>query len=92
MTNEQYLKIQNRLFELMVEVKTYDLDQFISAINKSETVGPILDPTSFMAAQDKLKIIKKLAIGLKDFQNSFPDFSEVIDAELKQRMVLGNKC
>ena len=73
MTKIEYQQTQQTLLSMIPLVATMPLEEFIQAINSSETLGPILDPTLYMKAGDNLKLIKKLAIALRGFQLEIED-------------------
>jgi hypothetical protein len=70
MTEEEYLTMQSQLFTLASLVRGLPLEEFLLRINHAETIGPILDPTLYLQAGDKLAKIKRLAEGLHDFQRA----------------------
>jgi hypothetical protein len=65
----EYTAIQNQLVMLAGIVNDLDLDGFLAAINKAESIGPILDPTLFMAGSEKLRQVSNLAHAFKQVQN-----------------------
>lgn len=62
-TAEQYAQVQADLQLLARAVYDMPLAAFLGAIDRCETMGPILDPTLFREAADKLGNVKRLAIG-----------------------------
>ncbi len=61
MNGKQYLETQMALITLGKRLEQLDLEDFLSAISKAESVGPILDPTLYRRAQDNLNAIRELA-------------------------------
>lgn len=45
-----------------------DLDEFIEAINRAESVGPVLDPTLYIKGKDNLEQIKIIAKAARRFK------------------------
>lgn len=85
MSDEDYLMTQQQLLAFAGAVRHMDLKGFIQRIGEAETVGSMLDPTSYMKAQGNLQILKDLANGLWKFQNSLPAIEEVERAERQAR-------
>jgi hypothetical protein len=69
MNEEDYILIQTQLVVLAQIVNSMDLKGFIEAINRAETMGPILDPSLYLKGADKLEAIKNLAVGALSFQS-----------------------
>jgi hypothetical protein len=68
MTNEQYLSTQLQVMRMAALVRSMPLAEFLSAIDRAEAVGPILDPTLYRDAAPKLDQVKALAVALRGFQ------------------------
>ena len=68
MDRDKYELIQNQIMLLGSAVSDLDLDQFIEAIDRADSVGPILDPTLWIKTHDTMYQIRKLAVALKGFQ------------------------
>ena len=82
MTDEEYKKTQNRIFELAAEVDKIDVKGFLERIREAESCGWFVDPTAMKAAQKNLNIIKKLAEGLFKFQKDIPDLDVIIEGAI----------
>lgn len=65
MKDEEYLRTQKALVGVSIELVDLDFDGFISRINMSETLGPILDPTLYRMAGERLAQIKKVVEAAK---------------------------
>ncbi len=63
-------------------VKDLKLSEYIDAINQSDAVGPITDPTLWRKGHPKTDILKKMAEGLLKFQQSLPSPEEALRADL----------
>ena len=50
-------------------VKDMPLSEFIAAVDRADTIMPIMDPTLWMQNHKKLDELKELAIALKVFQD-----------------------
>lgn len=76
---QQLLISQGRIFVML------DIEGFIEAIDRAETVGPFIDPTLFRTASDRLELVKTLAYGALAFKNA------VIAAEEKRLRIMGEE-
>jgi hypothetical protein len=63
-------------------VKDLKLAEYIEAINQSDAVGPIVDPTLWRKGHRKTAILRKLAEGLLKFQRSMPTPEEAKRADI----------
>lgn len=79
MDKKKYTETQNTILRVGKEVRFLRLDLFVDAINTAEAVAPITDPTMYRAAMKNLRIVKKMAESLMDFQNNLPEFSAILD-------------
>ena len=79
MDKEKYTQLQETILRIGKEVRFLRLDLFVDAINNAEAIAPMTDPTMYRAAMKNLQIVKKMAEGLIDFQNTLPDFSEILN-------------
>jgi len=68
-SEEDYVQIQLSLVTLASIVKDMQLAAFINQANLAETIGPILDPTLYREAGQRLNDVKALAESLLAFQN-----------------------
>jgi hypothetical protein len=69
MNQETYAGIQAELLILGHVIKNMDLEGFLEAVSKAETMGPVLDPTLYIQGNEKLEQVKLLAQSAKIFQN-----------------------
>lgn len=49
-------------------VQDLDLDGFLAAISRADTVGPIVDPSLWMEGHRQMNLMERLASGLRAFQ------------------------
>ena len=65
MDSDDYKMTQEMLLMLARQVRLLDLSAFLQAIDRAETLGPILDPTLYRASlyDGNLERIKELARG-----------------------------
>jgi len=68
MNRIEYMAIQVQLVLLAQVVEPLDLVRFLSAIDHSETMGPIVDPTLYLQTANKLENVKRLAQAALIFQ------------------------
>lgn len=68
MKEEEYIQCQSSLILLAKIVKDLPLNEFLSAIDHANTVGPLLDPTLWMRGSKKMQEIRQLASSLLPFQ------------------------
>lgn len=61
MTDEEYMETQGKLAMVAVILANVDLPAFLSRISLAETMGPVLDPTLYMTAGEKLGRVRLLA-------------------------------
>lgn len=66
MNADEYQDTQNRLLAAYLSLVGLPLAEFLGAIDRAETLGPIRDPTLYRAAADQLARIRTLAEGAKD--------------------------
>src|SRR4051812_38317985 len=82
MRNEQYLETQMQVVRMAALARTLPLAEFLSAIDRAETMGPILDPTLYRAAMPKLDQVKALAASLRRFQVEAEKLAAVLEGEV----------
>ena len=78
MKKEEYQQTQTQLLEIMHTVSSMDLNGFVNATNRAESVGPILNPTLYRAGQENLEIVKRMAVALREFKAVLPSGPERI--------------
>jgi hypothetical protein len=69
MDNAQYEATYRTLKILAMIVANMDLDGFLAQIETAEVVGPVLDPTLYREAGEKLAELKALAEACKVFRD-----------------------
>jgi len=82
MDRETYQKTYKKILEAAKEIRFLKLDEFVDAINMAQAVGPMADPTMYRASMKNMEMLKKMAQGLIDFQNSLPENREIIDGAI----------
>ncbi len=70
LTENQYKETQEALAIVEGIVRGLKLKEFLDSIEEAESLGPILDPTLYRAAADKMHRIRRLAIALMVFQTA----------------------
>lgn len=70
MKRKDYISTQAQLLILAQAVNNLPLCEFIEAITRAETIGPIIDPTTYLAAVDNMTAIKHLAQSLVPFKEA----------------------
>lgn len=56
----------------------FKLDEFIAAIERAESTGPVLDPTLYMKGKDNLEQIKIIAKAARRFKKEVQPALEVL--------------
>ena len=70
LSDTDYLSIQHEIVVLAGLVRELPLTAFLVRINTCETIAPLVDPTLYMKAGNKLAQIKELAAALQPFQKA----------------------
>lgn len=81
MDKVKYEAIQSLLLNQAAVVSLVDLREFIAAIDRSETVTPILDPSLWMKGGRRVEKIKRLAQAYQQVQAAYAELREIIEAE-----------
>jgi hypothetical protein len=68
MTEEKYMEIQTVIGVTAAFVRELDLQGFLAAIDKAESVGPIIDPTLYLKSHRQMNRIREAADVLLTFQ------------------------
>ena len=68
MNDADYKLAQEFLCHAANIIAVLDLDAFIGRIEQAHALGPILDPTLYKAAHNKLGDVKRLAVAARQFQ------------------------
>ena len=61
MKEEEYINIQNQILAIRRIIKDLPLTEFITAIDRADTLGPIIDPTLWIKGNEQMKEIRELA-------------------------------
>lgn len=64
MNKEDYASTQSQIMMLASLIMPLDLAEFLRAIDRAETLGPLLDPTLYHAAGRQLNDVKAIAEAL----------------------------
>ena len=87
MDEAQYTMTQHQIVAVAAVIRKMDLAGFLNAIQRSETLAPILDPTLWRRGAAKLSLMKQTAEALLDAQRGLPDMEEWVDAQAEQEAV-----
>jgi len=68
MNEGEYLQTQNQIMTVAGLVAEMPLCEFIAAAEKADVVGPIVDPTLWIKAEDNLGTLLDIARSLRNFQ------------------------
>jgi len=82
MDEANFHMVTQQLLMLGNLVKDLELAEYINAINRSDSVGPILDPTLWRKGHRKTQLLRKMAEGLLQFQRSIPAIEDAKRADL----------
>ena len=82
MDKAEFHMVSQQLLMLGKLVRELPLAEYMNAINRSDSVAPIIDPTLWMKGHKKTDILKKMAEGLLAFQRSLPTIEEAQRADL----------
>jgi hypothetical protein len=82
MDEADFHMVTQQLLMLGNLVKELQLAEYINAINRADSVGPILDPTLWRKGHRKTDILRKMAEGLLEFQKSLPTPEEAQRADI----------
>lgn len=73
MNGQQYITTQMRLIEIGKLADSLDLDEFLKCISNAESVGPVIDPTTYIKAMDNLRAIRRLAEAVVPVKAAFEE-------------------
>jgi hypothetical protein len=82
MDEANFCMVTQQLLMLGNLVKDLDLAEYINSIDRSDSVGPILDQTLWRKGHRKTQLLRKMAEGLLQFQRSIPTIEEAKRADL----------
>lgn len=68
MNKEEYQKTQDNLVMLARIIAGLDLNGMLKKINRAETIAPIVDPTLYKMAGEKMERVKRLVESALVFQ------------------------
>ena len=78
MKQEDYISTQAQILAIARIVNDIPLYEFIEAAARAETIGPLIDPTTYLAAADNLTTIKHLAQSLVPFKRTIEDLARQV--------------
>jgi hypothetical protein len=67
---EEYAQTQATILILADLVRDLPLAEFLSAIARADSIGPIVDPTLWMRGHENMHKIEQMAAGLRKFQTA----------------------
>lgn len=76
MTQEEYIEVQSQVLLLGALVRDLDLEGFIAMAERADSVGPLLDPSRWIAARENLALVLTLARKLRAVQVALPSAAE----------------
>ncbi len=82
MDEAEFHMVTQQLLMLGNLVKDIKLADYITAISRADSIGPIVDPTLWRKGHQKTAILQKMARGLIEFQESLPTEEEAKQADL----------
>ena len=85
MDEAEFHMVTQQLLMIGSLVRELSLAEYINAINRSDSVAPLIDPTLWMKGHKKTAILQKMARGLIAFQESLPTQEEAKAADLAAR-------
>lgn len=87
MTNDEYLAAQEQIGMFARLARGIALDEFIEQAERGLSHGAIFAPWHFIAGQDKLELIVRMARALRAFQAILPteDEARKLDADATAR-------
>lgn len=68
MTKEDYIRIQAQIQLLVPTILEMNLEGFLDRISSTHSVAPLLDPTLYMKAMDRLMLLEQAARALHKCQ------------------------
>lgn len=89
MTDADYLLTQKRITDVGNLALAINVDGFLERVKQAETVGPMVDPTTFLKAQPNLRAIKKLAECVKAIQGAQDQLIEAVTETLMKGHMTG---
>lgn len=78
MPKELYAVMQKRLMQSGALLVNQDWLWFIQSINTAEALAPIIDPTLYLAAGERMKAIKKCAEIANEFSIAFDELVQAV--------------
>lgn len=93
MDSDKYLMIQNQLILFASLIENMELEEFLQAINRADTIGPIMDPTLWMKGKDNMHKIERIAQAARAFQIECKAVGEEFIANFRKEVEqLGEKA
>jgi hypothetical protein len=76
MSNDEYLQTQSQVMLLGALVRELPLEQFLERARRASNVGALFAPSHYIAGEEKLELVIKLAEKLRAFQAALPSEAE----------------
>jgi len=79
MEQPEYKMIQDFLTTQAAMLAELDLDGFIAANSRADSLGAVMDPTLYWKAHKKLDAIRDLAIRAKMYANAYLELNRIAE-------------
>lgn len=84
MKAEEYRMTQDHIFLLAAMARTLPVPEFIEAIDKAESLGPVLDPTLYIKGADRMAKVRKIAAAVLELKRTADEvFAEEVAVQQK---------
>jgi len=83
----EYTATQTKITAIAAVLRDLDLAGFLNAIQRSQTVAPIFDPSLYRRGAAKLDLMRQTANALYRAQCELPDVKQWIEAQEEQDAV-----
>lgn len=80
MNDNTYSETQRKLIKAASIISKLDLDEFTKRISHSHAAAPILNPTLYMKAMDRMDSIERMAHTGKQLKEELNKFKKIIEA------------
>ena len=85
MSPEEYKMIQSLLISQASIIAELDLEGFIIAANRAESIDPVLDPTLWIKRNKRLRHIKQVAIAYQDVVKAYEELRTLVLTEQEKK-------
>jgi hypothetical protein len=83
MTDAEYQIALEQLHAVARMALAIDADGMLKRMSEAESVAPMLNPTLYLIAGEKMRIIRRMAEGLAAFHASIPSPDEAAGADAR---------